>query len=206
GERDLQRSLDRFRSGIGEEDVVHALGRDVDQPVGEFEDHRMPHLEGGRIVEGGHLLLDRLDDLRPAVPRVDAPKSRRAVEDLAPVARRVVHVLGADEHARRLLELPVGRERHPERAEIVWRDIQSVGHYQAFLFCWCPIVTASAWCLMRSRATQILTGWTNVSIATGAVKGIVARMTCPKRVPAGTRNWSSLLVQKRSYPYTAPGG
>ena len=64
GERHLQRGVDRFRAGIGEEDVVQALGRDVDQPVGELERHRVAHLEGRRIVEFGRLLLDRLGDLR----------------------------------------------------------------------------------------------------------------------------------------------
>ena len=132
GERDLQRGVDRFRPRIGEEHMVHALGRDVDQPVGQFEHDRMAHLECRRVIELRRLLLDRLGDLGPAVAGIDAPEPGCAVEDLAPVARRVVHVLGGDQHARRLLELTVRRERHPERAEIVRRNVEPVGHDQAF--------------------------------------------------------------------------
>ena len=86
GERDLQRGVDRFRTGIGEEHMVQARRRDVDQPVGELEDDRMAHLEGRRVVELGRLLLDRLGDLRAAVAGIDAPQARGAVEDLAAVA------------------------------------------------------------------------------------------------------------------------
>ena len=164
GERDLQRGVDRFRTGIGEEHVVEALRRDVDQPVGEFEDDRVAHLEGRRVVELGRLLLDRLGDLRAAVAGIDAPQPGRAVEHLAAVGRRVVHVLGGHEHARRLLELPVRRERHPECAEIVRRDFQTVRHDQASLNCPC-FIAANAWSCLRFRATQILTDWTNVSTA-----------------------------------------
>ena len=130
---DLQRGVDRFRAGVGEEDVLQPVRRDVDQAVGQFEGERMAHLEGRREVELGGLLLDRLDDLRPAVAGVDAPQAGGAVEDLAAVGGRVVHVLGGHEHARRLLELAVRRERHPERAEIVRHDFKPVRHDQAFL-------------------------------------------------------------------------
>jgi hypothetical protein len=60
----------------------------------------MAHLEGGRVVQLGGLLLDRLDDLGRVWPGVDAPQTRRAVEHAAPVRRRVVHALGGDEQAR----------------------------------------------------------------------------------------------------------
>ena len=82
----------------------------------------MPHLEGGRVVELGRLLLDRLDDPRPAMAGIDAPQAGSAIQHLTPIGGGVVHVLGRDEHARRLLELPVRGERHPEGFEIVGRD------------------------------------------------------------------------------------
>src|SRR5690606_11376939 len=44
GDRHLERGFDRLRARIGEEDVVHALGGDVDDAVGELEDLGMAHL------------------------------------------------------------------------------------------------------------------------------------------------------------------
>jgi hypothetical protein len=52
---------------------------------------------------------------------------------------------------------------------------------------------ANAWSSARFRATQILTDWTNVSTAMGAVKGLVAEMTLPERAPQPGKNWSSGL-------------
>jgi hypothetical protein len=89
----------------------------------------MAHLEGGRVVELRGLLLDRLDDLGPVVARVAAPEPGGAVQHLAPVRRLVMHPVGADEHARRFLELPVRGERHPEGAQVVRNRVGSVkGH------------------------------------------------------------------------------
>ena len=51
GERDLQRGVDRFRAGIGEEDAVEPLRRDLGEPLGEIERQRMAHVERGREVE-----------------------------------------------------------------------------------------------------------------------------------------------------------
>ena len=79
----------------------------------------MAHLEGRRVVEFGDLPLDGLDDLRPAMAGIHAPQARRPVENATAVVGVVVHVLSAREKPRRLLELPVRRERHPERGEIV---------------------------------------------------------------------------------------
>ncbi|SJM35921.1 conserved hypothetical protein [Mesorhizobium delmotii] len=39
------------------------------------------------------------------------------------------------------------------------------------------------WSLLRFRATQILTDWTNVSTALSAVKGLLAEMRQLKRAP-----------------------
>jgi len=65
------------------------------------------------------LALHRLDDLGAAMAGIDAPEASRAVEDLPPVMRGVVHVLGGDEQARIALELAIRRERHPVGFEIV---------------------------------------------------------------------------------------
>jgi hypothetical protein len=127
----LQRRVGRFGTRIGEEHMLHALRSDVDQPVGQLEHDGMAHLEGRRIVEFGGLVLDRLGDLRAAMAGVHAPQAGGAVHDLAAVGGGVMHILGAHEHARRLLELPVCRERHPECGKIVRRYFKPVGHDQA---------------------------------------------------------------------------
>ena len=128
GERDLQRGVDRFRTRIGEEDAVEALRRDLGQPLGEVERQRMAHLERRREVEGHQLPLDRCGDLPAAVAGIDAPQARRAVDHLAAVDGRVVHALGGGEQARRGLELPVGRERHPERIGLQGVRLLMKGH------------------------------------------------------------------------------
>ena len=134
GQRDLQRGIDRFRAGIGEEDAVEPVRRDLGQPLGEIEGQRMAHLERGRIVEVHQLALDRGGDLPAAVAGIDAPEPGRAVDHLAAVDGGVVHALGGGEQPRRRLELPVGRERHPERIGLQGvRDLMN-GHGQ--LLCW----------------------------------------------------------------------
>ncbi len=115
GERDLQRRVDRFGAGIGEEDTVQVLRCDLGETLGEIEGQRMAHLERGREIQRHQLALDRGGDLPAAVAGIDAPEARGAVDHLAAVDRGVVHALGRGEQPRRLLELTVGRERHPER-------------------------------------------------------------------------------------------
>ena len=75
GERQLQCRVDRLRTRVGEEDMVEAGRRDVDQARGTFEGLRVPHLEYAGKVERTGLLADRLHDLRSAVPGVDAPQA-----------------------------------------------------------------------------------------------------------------------------------
>src|SRR5262249_38234877 len=53
------------------------------------------------------------------MPGVDAPQARGSVEHPAPIIGDVVHTVCGNEQARRPLELPVRREGHPERIEIV---------------------------------------------------------------------------------------
>ena len=125
GERDLERGLDRLGARVGEEHVVEAWRRDVDELRGAFEGARMAHLEGAGEIELADLLADRLDDLRPAMSGIDAPQTRGAVEHLASIVGGEVHALGADEQARRPLILPVRRERHPECFEVVGREFRA---------------------------------------------------------------------------------
>src|SRR3954466_13766884 len=115
GERDLERAIDGFGPRIGEEDMALTTRRDPPPPLGELEGDRVPHLESRREVHFRRLALDRLDDLRPAMPRVHTPQAGARVEDLTALGRPVVHALGTDEEPRRLLELAVRGERHPER-------------------------------------------------------------------------------------------
>src|SRR5437879_13008064 len=60
------------------------------------------------------------------MPRIGAPHARCGVDDLAAVDGKVMHVLGAGEQSRRLLEGPVGGEWHPVRGEVV-RDVDGGG-------------------------------------------------------------------------------
>jgi hypothetical protein len=99
--------------------VVEAGRRNRDEPRRQLEHFRVPHLEGGGVVQLHELLADRVRDLRPGVAGIDTPEAGCAVEQALAFRVPVVHALCADQHARRLLELPVRRERHPERFEIV---------------------------------------------------------------------------------------
>ena len=119
GDGDLEGGLDRLGAGVGEEDVVEPRRHVGDQPRGELEDFRVAHLEGRGVVELLGLARDCLADPRAAVAGVAAPQSGGSVEDLPAVVAAVVHALGGDQHARRLLELPVRGERHPEGFEVV---------------------------------------------------------------------------------------
>jgi hypothetical protein len=106
--------------------VVHALGRDVDEAVGQLKSLRVAHLEGRCVVQLAGLLGNRLGDLRAAMAGVDAPQARRAIEDLAAIGGGVMHVLRADEHPRVLLELAVCGERHPESTQIIGGCVEPV--------------------------------------------------------------------------------
>ncbi len=114
GNRHLQRGLYRFRSGVGVETVIHAVRRDIDQPVGQFKRLGMAHLEGRRIIQLRHLILHCLDDFRPRMAGIHTPQPGGAVQHLAAIGGVVMHVLGTDEHARTRLEMAVRRKRHPE--------------------------------------------------------------------------------------------
>src|SRR6476660_10298806 len=108
----------------------------------------MAELESRRIVERRGFLLDRRHDRFAIMAGIGAPEACRAVDQFAPVAGDIVHVLGADDQARALLEGPVGRERHPIGFEVVGnRD-----------FCLChdlPPLTASCPALCRASTPSV---------------------------------------------------
>src|SRR6266851_695740 len=119
GQRDLQRGIGGFRSGIAKENVVEPGGREFGDAAGELKGLRNAELKRRRIIQRLGLPGDRRRDLGAAVAGIAAPHPRGGVDDLAAVDRDVVHVLGASEQPRRLFEGPVGRERHPVRGEVV---------------------------------------------------------------------------------------
>ena len=119
GQRDLQRGIGGFRAGIAEEHVVEPVRREIGDAAGKLERLRNAELERRRVIERRGLLGDRFRNLGAAVAGIAAPHAGGGVDDLAAVDGEVVHVLGAGEQPRRLLERAVGGERHPVRGEIV---------------------------------------------------------------------------------------
>nr|WP_240658880.1 hypothetical protein [Paraburkholderia kururiensis] len=113
-ERHLQRRVDRLRAGVREEDPVEGLRHEIRNSGRCFERKLVPHLERRRVVHGSELSGDGLDDFRTTVTCVDAPQASRCIQHATVIVRYVVHALRGPEHARRALELPVRRERHPE--------------------------------------------------------------------------------------------
>ncbi len=61
--------------------------------LGEGKGAGMPHAEGGRKIEFGHLALYRCNDLRVAVFGSDAPEPGGAIENRLPVGAGVVQPL-----------------------------------------------------------------------------------------------------------------
>jgi len=130
GERDLQCAVGGLGAGIAEEHVVEVARRQRGEAVGKLERLRVGKLEGRRIVELGGLALDRLHDPVPVVAGIAAPQARHAVEHGTAVGGKVVHILGARDQPRRLLECAIRRERQPQRLEVVGhrrRDLTGIG-------------------------------------------------------------------------------
>ena len=119
GERNFQRGVDRLRAGIAEEDMIKIAGSERRDARSELEGFRMRELKRRRVVELGRLALDRRHDRIAVMAGVRAPEAGGAVDQLAPVRREVMHVLGAGDQARPRLEGAVGRERHPIGLEVV---------------------------------------------------------------------------------------
>ncbi len=74
--RDLERRVGGLGTRAAEEHVVEARRRELLDLVRELERVRVPELERGRVVEIRDGLLDRLDDLAPAVAEAAAPQPR----------------------------------------------------------------------------------------------------------------------------------
>ena len=117
-QRDLERGIHRFGTGVGEEDIGEVVRRQRRELVRETEHAAMTHVETHGEVELAHLLAHRLDDARMTVTGVAAPEPGDRVEDLPPVTGGVVHPGSGFEQQRVLLEITVGRERHPVGLQI----------------------------------------------------------------------------------------
>ncbi len=118
-ERDFQRGVHRFGTGVREENPVEPFRHQIRHLRRRFERERVAHLEGRREVERRNLLRDRGDDFVAAVARIHAPEAGAAVQHFTSVRRAVIHALRRFQQARRGLELAVGGERHPERRHVV---------------------------------------------------------------------------------------
>ncbi len=119
GERDLERGVDRLGAGIAEEHVVEIAGRERRDPARQLEGLGMGELERRGVVEFRRLALDRRHDGIAVVAGIAAPHAGGGIDHGAAVVGVIVHVLRPRDQPRRLLEGAVGRERDPERFEIV---------------------------------------------------------------------------------------
>ena len=126
GERDLERRVAGLGAGIAIEHVIEIARREFGQARRQLERQRMGEREARSEIELRRLALDRGHDRGPVVAGVAAPQTRRAIEDLAPLGGEIVHVLGARDEPRPLLEGAIGRERQPERAQVVG-DLRALG-------------------------------------------------------------------------------
>ncbi len=118
-ERDLQRGIDRFRAGVGEEHMVEIAGRHGGDARGERKGFRMAELKGRREIEFGRLLLESRRRSARGYGRHWRTRGRPCRREWRGPRRVIMHVLGASDHARALLESPIRRERHPIGVEIV---------------------------------------------------------------------------------------
>jgi hypothetical protein len=119
GERHLQGGVAGFRAGVGEERIVQVTRRQHGKARGQFENLRVAVLEGRREIELGSLLLDGVDDRLAAMTGIGAPQAGGRINQRAALHVVVVHVLGASDQTRPLLERCVGRKAHEEGFQVV---------------------------------------------------------------------------------------
>ena len=124
GQDDLDRRVDRFRSGIGEEHMVEFVRQHPADTLGQLERPGVAKLEMRSVVIVQHLVIDRLGDLATAMAGRGAEQRRRAVNDLAALVIPHIHAFGLDDDARVLLEIAVCGKRHPVR----FKRVHVVGH------------------------------------------------------------------------------
>ena len=117
GEGDLERRIDGLGARVAEENVFEVGGEHRGELLRELERQRMAHLERRRVVHDARLFADGRGDRFPAMPGVHAPEASGAVENLAAVGCGVVHAVGRDEKARRLLEGAIRGEGEPKLVE-----------------------------------------------------------------------------------------
>ncbi len=112
---DLEGGVHRLGARVGEEHVIQPLGRHRRDALRQAQGSRIAELEGGAVVQGFRLALERLDDARMAVAQGAAPQPRQAVEQAVAVGALVIGALGRNQDARLgvLLEIAVGREGQP---------------------------------------------------------------------------------------------
>ncbi len=121
GDGDLQRRVDGFRTGTGEEHAIKLRARttrgDLGKALGEIKCDLMAHLEGGGEIHGHQLTLDSLGDPLAAVACIHAPQTGGTIQHHITVDIGIIHAFGGSEQTGGRLELAVGRERHPEVIE-----------------------------------------------------------------------------------------
>ena len=119
GQGNLQSGIHAFRSGIGKENVVQTIWKQVCHPVGELEGSGMAEIETRGVIQLGRLGLHRFDNLGPGMTRIDTPQTGGRIDYLPPIGASVIHTLGRDDNSRIGLECAVGGKRHPIAVEVV---------------------------------------------------------------------------------------
>jgi hypothetical protein len=122
-QRDLERRVHRFGTGVGVEHVAELVVGVLHQLLGQVERSRVAHLEGGRKIELAYHLAHGGHDLRLRMAAGHAPQAGRAVQDGVAVHVLVVHAFGRHQQARIGLEIAVVRKRHPERRHGCWSGL-----------------------------------------------------------------------------------
>ena len=90
GECDLERRVDGFRAGVGEEDMVEPGGSNTREPIGGARTRPGGQAETKARSRGNELSVDGFSDLAPIVAGVYAPQTRCPVENAATVSAPVI--------------------------------------------------------------------------------------------------------------------
>jgi hypothetical protein len=71
---DLEGGVHRLGTGVGEEHMIQPLGRHRRDALRQAQRGRIAQLEGGTVIQGFRLALERLDDARMAMAQRAAPQ------------------------------------------------------------------------------------------------------------------------------------